>query len=137
MRVVGQVYTPLSFFEHRALGIGHFIMRDDLEQEHNIQLPSILSQVPGAGIVFGQGNKGWIMSKRAGARLQRQQPRPGENGVPGQDFWFRATEYEKSQGMVPKCSARVCLGGNLWNPGSYAHPVDENQFMTKNIEVIE
>jgi len=137
VRVVGQVYTPISYLEHRAMGLGHFITREDLEKLHNIQLPSILSQVSGAGIVFGKGNKGWILSKRVGTRLERMQPRRGENGVPGQDFWFPATDFEKGQGMVPGCYARVYHDGSLLNAGTYAEPIDVNEFMTKNIEAIE
>ncbi|MEP6763805.1 MAG: carboxypeptidase-like regulatory domain-containing protein [Gemmatimonadaceae bacterium] len=139
VRVVGEVSLPLSFFEHRALGLGYFLTRADLEKQGNIRMPSVLAQVPGLGMVNGRSTQGWVMSKRYVTPIDRtlpNRPKPTRAEMYGQDSYV-PDEGEKRMGIVPGCYARVYLDNTLLNSTSPAEPVDVNQFLTSSVQAIE
>jgi hypothetical protein len=53
-----------SFEEHRALGLGSFLTRDELERYRSRRLSDVVSQLRGAAVLSGKGNNGWLYSRR-------------------------------------------------------------------------
>jgi hypothetical protein len=53
-----------SFEEHRAIGLGHFITRAELEKREGGRTADVLAQVAGAGVVRGKGSYAWVASTR-------------------------------------------------------------------------
>jgi len=137
LRVVGEIYTPLSLLENRAHGLGHFITREDLEKQEGQRLPNILAQISGLGMAYGKSAQGWVLSKRVVPRLPAMgRAAPAAENTPGTDI-YAPDVFDKRNGMVAGCHARVYLDGTLLNAGTPAEPVDVNQFTTKSIEAIE
>lgn len=133
LRVVGDIYVPLSFLEHRVAGRGHFFTREDIAKQEGIGLVNILSTTPDLGIARGRSSQGWILSKRVVPRLSAIGR--SRNDVGG-DF-YTPDSSEIQRGMIKGCYARVYLDNVLMNPSSPADPVDLNQFNPKSIEAIE
>jgi hypothetical protein len=131
VKVVGDAYLPLSFLENRAVGLGHFITRDYLEQQGNRKLADILSLVPGLGVVRGRNDQGWILSKHVVPRLNMSR-----SNQAGRDMYF-PEDYEAASGMKAGCYARVYLDHMLLNAATPAQPVNVNEFITQQIEAVE
>lgn len=137
VRVVGDANVPLSFLEHRAVGLGHFVTRDHLEKQGNRKLGDILAQVPGLGMVQGRTSQAWVLSKRYTMPIRSisggGQPCINKPGNP----WYCPEQHELARGMKVGCYAQVYLDGMLMNPGAPATPVDINEFYSQQIEAIE
>ena len=136
VRVVGEVFVPLSFLEHRALGLGHFLTREDLGQQRNMRLPNLLAQIPGLGVAHGRANQGWVLSKRVVPRLSSIGQRNKYENLPGRDLYFPDT-LEKRAGAPIGCYARVYLDRTLLNPTTPAEPVNINEFSVRGLEGVE
>lgn len=141
VRVVGQSNLPLSYLENRAVGLGHYWTRDDLEKQGNRKLGDILAVTPGLGIVQGRQSQGWIQGKRFVASVRSigagAARRPaGSLPEPGGPMYL-PDDAEKARGMKAGCYSRVYLDNMLINTSSPAEPVDVNQFISQSIEAIE
>jgi len=55
-----------EFNENRRLRLGHFITSEELRRQEGQRLSSIVSMIPGLGLVNGRANQAWILSKRYG-----------------------------------------------------------------------
>ena len=130
VRVVGEVYVPLSYLENRARGFGSFMGRAELEKTGNRALAEVVALLPGLGVVRGRAGEGYLMSKRAVAV-----PKAGVSVV-GTDLYI-ADKHEQARGIVTGCYARVYLDGQLLNPSTPADPVNVNDFGVRSIEAIE
>jgi hypothetical protein len=58
-----------AFEDRRAMGIGRFLTRDQIEKVEYRRLSDVLRQLPGLGIVTAGGNKAYVASSRAGGCL--------------------------------------------------------------------
>jgi len=134
LKVVGEVDVPLSFLEHRAAGMGHFLTRAELASRDGQRLSNILTQFPAVGIVRGRSTQSWIMSKRFVMPLGTQ--RASGNSQSGGPV-YKPTDSERMRGMVAGCYARVYLDNLLLNSGSPAEPVDLSEYLVNGIEAIE
>lgn len=130
LKVVGEVGVPLSFLEHKAAGMGHFLTREELASRDGQRLPNVLSQFPGLGIVRGRSTQSWIMSKRFAVPLSASK-------TGGNKTVYAPSADERMRGVVTGCYARVYLDNLLLNSSSPAEPVDLNEHLVNNIEAIE
>lgn len=53
-----------SFEEHRKIGLGHFLTREDLAKVEGRRLADVLNTVPGLKIMPGKGSHAWVRSSR-------------------------------------------------------------------------
>ena len=71
-----------SFENHRNLGLGHFITRDDLAKAEGRSILATLQQLPALRFAYGHGHSVWVISGRGGKSLDpRQFPRGDEQDV--------------------------------------------------------
>ena len=57
-----------SFEEHRALGLGKFMTRAELEKLEHVRLSNVMSQMTGSRVVSGKGGYAWLVGGRAHIR---------------------------------------------------------------------
>jgi len=86
VRVVGEVYVPISFLENRARGFGHFVTRDELEKAGNRALGDVVAQMPGLAVLRGRSGEGFLLSKRAPVSLNSQTGMTKKKNVVGTDL---------------------------------------------------
>jgi hypothetical protein len=122
-----------EFEEHRRLGLGHFITREELAKLEGARFQDVLSQVPGASILPGFGNHAWLTRGFRGIK--------GYSCVPIDtvvDGWKGAKQC--------MCYARVYLDGMLVYSnqppagGAAGTPVplfDLNEIQISQIEAVE
>ena len=100
-----------SFDENKALGLGHFMTRDQIEKYDGMELATVLSTLPSTGIAYGKAHN-WITSRR--------RPYP-PLCLHDREACLRAhgfhlpDEFEKQQGMPIECWALVWVDGVLQN----------------------
>ena len=111
----------LEFEEHRRVGLGRFLTRDDLEKQRNQSMANILAPLTGVGIVRGMGNRGWLLSRRA---------------LPSSNVYV-PDRPEIAQGMKRACYAQVYVNDHIENAGIPTTPFDVNTFAPDQIEAIE
>jgi hypothetical protein len=58
-----------SFDEHRKIGLGQFLTREELDKVRGAMLGSVLSQFRGTKIMVGRGNYSAVASSRGGTSL--------------------------------------------------------------------
>ena len=130
-----------EFAERRALGLGHFVTKADLDQRRGAILSSFLLQTPGVMVVPSTG-KEWIGSKRAMSTSCRNAP----SRVPPGGMSDASARCLRSEGLyyVPDepgapviCHARVFLDEALMNPGSPTPPFDLRSVLTTQVEGME
>jgi hypothetical protein len=113
--------TIPGFDERRAMGIGHFLTRDDLAKHENRRTGDILAQVPGIRVYRGKGYA-WIGSGRGASTLQ---PPPLDRS-------------DLDRGARPQCYANVYLDGAIvYTATPFAPLFDVNSISPANIEAIE
>ena len=71
-----------GFEERRALGIGHFLTRDDLAKKENWRMAELLSQVPGVRIVRGRAGQAFVMNSRGQSTILLNRPGNRQLGIP-------------------------------------------------------
>lgn len=130
VRVVSDAVLPLSFYEHKSAGLGHFITRDQLASQEGMRLSNVLPQLASVGFVRGRSGQVWIMSKRFVAPLSATRGRPST-------AIYNPSAFDAQAGMVPGCYARVYLDKHPLNPGLTAEPVDINEYLVSGIEAVE
>jgi hypothetical protein len=119
-----------SFEEHRALGLGVFMTRADLESQEGRQLTTVMAQKPGLHIARGRAGQGWLVSTRV---------RPSGREVFGQvpDEVYCPDGVESGQGMPCACYAQVYVDHMLMNPGRPTPPFSLGEFSAERVEAIE
>ena len=113
-----------SFEEHRRLGLGRFLTREELTAQQGRATAEVLAQVPGLAVARGSGSRAWILSTRPPPSLS-------DRGV------YKPEQFERQQGMKAGCYARVYVDGSLMNPGQPAEPFNINSISPDRIEAIE
>lgn len=115
-----------SFEEHRKLGLGHFIAREQLEKQGSRRMTEILREVPTVTVIPGAGNRGWITSSR--------------QGVLGRAGSVRTLDKADSvAGALPgRCYARVYMDNTLVYRGRQGEPLfDVNSLAPSKVEAVE
>jgi hypothetical protein len=101
-----------SFEEHRKIGLGRFLTREDLEKVGVARLSDVLSNLPGVRVISGTGNHAWVSSSHrvGGTGIRMDRSNPGANVLPD--------DADMTQGAraVP-CYAQVYLDGILMFSG--------------------
>ena len=154
---------PAEFEERRAVGVGRYLTRNELDKQPGRRLGDLLTQVPGFGTAAGGAGHQWLVGKRAPLHLlpnmsapSAQNPRPTACGSvipskPGQPAlcqfstddvrnqgYYCATDTEVRQGM-PSCACytQVYLDGRLLNTERPTEPFDANTLPLDNIAGVE
>jgi hypothetical protein len=114
-----------SFDEHRRLGLGHFLTRDDLKRAEGLRLSHALSQLPGLHIQNGRANSAYI----AGGR--------GKTSITG-----KCRDRESFEGSGPSancaCFAQVYVDDMLvFAGGEFDVVPDINRFLPESVEAVE
>ncbi len=154
---------PTEFEERRAVGVGRYLTRKELDKQPGRRLGDLLTQVPGFGTAAGGAGHKWLVGKRAPMHLlpnlsvpTAQNPRPTACGSviptkPGQPAlcnfstddlrnqgYYCATDTEVRQGM-PSCACytQVYLDGRLLNTERPTEPFDANTLPLDDIAGVE
>jgi hypothetical protein len=119
-----------SFEEHRALGLGVFFTRVDIEKWQTQQLSITLTQVQGIGMARGRQGQVWIVGRRM---------RPTGREVFGEVPLgvYQPDVLERASGMPDACHAQVYLDNMLMNPGNPTTPFDISKISAERVEAIE
>ncbi|HYC50430.1 MAG TPA: carboxypeptidase regulatory-like domain-containing protein, partial [Gemmatimonadaceae bacterium] len=115
-----------DFEANRALGLGVFMTRIDLEKWQGRQVGTMISQARGAHVARGRGGEGWIISKRfvpPGGEVCKQ--------------IYCPEEWERVKGMPAACYAHVYVDNVLMNPGTPTPPYDVSQISAERLEAVE
>jgi len=122
--------APNDFEEHRKLGLGSFMTRAELEKVEGARLGTVISQLPGMGIIHARGPGAFVMSNRLAPSIAS----PGGSAPPTN---YIPQPFERRQGIVAGCYAQIYLDGVLMNPTKPAEPWDINSISPAQIEGIE
>ena len=128
-----------EFEEHRRVGLGRFLTRDELKPMDNLTLVDALTGVRGVTIARGRMGHGWAISKRAPppvcAVLTGMTPQCAAM-LAGEGFYVPPPgEAEKSVGAA--CYMQVYINQTLVNPETPTEPFDLASISTSSIEAIE
>lgn len=120
-----------GFHERRALGLGRFFDRAELERFANSRLPGVLSRAPGVDVRLGRGAKAWAVSSRA--------PGPGKCAFCRDDAAEVLDAADRAAGAGVACYMDVYLDGVLvYDSASRKTPLfDLNRVDLGEIEAIE
>lgn len=113
-----------SFEEHRAVGLGFFLTRADLEKWTTMHLSSVLSRATSSRIVTGGGRKATIVSSRV---------MPTGREV----FGGRDDRIACGEGFPCACYPQVYVNNMLMNPGRPTPPWDISEWSAERVEAIE
>lgn len=135
VRVVATPLTNqmLEFEENRRVGLGRFLVREQLMRYDGMKLGSALPQLPAVSLVRS-GQRSLLVSRRSYVRGSCRSP--GQGSVPGQPK-YTPTLYEANRGVVCTCYAHVYVDGQLQNPGQPADPFDVYSLPIDDIEGVE
>jgi hypothetical protein len=124
--VVASHYVIPSFEEHRKMGFGQFLTREQLAKQAGRKMADILRELPTVNIVPGTAGRGWLTSKRVGV-AQRQ-------GI------VRTLHWADSLAGAPagRCYVRVYLDNVLVYRGRpHEQLFDVNSLAPEQIEAVE
>jgi len=123
--VAERVVIP-SFEEHRKLGFGHFLTREQLAKQEGRRFSEILREIPTVNVIPGVGNRGWLTSSR--------QAVAGRAGSV-----MNLDKADSLAGAVPgRCYARVYMDNTLIYRGRDGEPLfDLNSIAPSQIEAVE
>lgn len=132
------VATPLTnalleFEEHRRVGLGRFLTRDEIKAYDGMRMSSVLPNLSSVQLVR-TGQRALLLSRRSTVGGACGNPRSGS--VPGSPM-YTPSLYEANRGVPCACFAQVYLDGTLQNPGTPAEPFDVNSIPVERIEAIE
>jgi outer membrane receptor for ferrienterochelin and colicin len=109
-----------SFEEHRRVGLGQFLTREDLAKLEGQSVSSILGRFNGVSMTRGRGGNAWLASSR----------RVGANRLP--------TSEDRSLGARPACYAHVWVDNMPMYRARPQEPLfNLNTIPTDRIEAIE
>ena len=119
--------TLPGFDEHRKVGLGQFLTRDELEKHKGTRLSTLLQNLHGTRVNPGWGNIAWLASSRSAASLD------SSSGA-----WHHPDNSEKSLGAKTDCYAKVYVDGHLVSGRSPDDPLfDINSIQPDQIEAVE
>jgi hypothetical protein len=131
--VVVERTKNLSFEDHRKLGLGHFVTREEIDKNAGALLVTFLQQMPGMKINRGMGTQTWPLASR-----------PSSMNCTG---CYIPEPFEAGQGMRADCYALVFLDGMLMNrPQTFrrgaqtisaAQPFDLRDVSLSQVESVE
>lgn len=129
----------LEFDEHRKLGLGHFVTREELAKNPNLKMGEVLAMVPGAGVARGRSSGAYLLSKRFTIpmceRAQRTQGLAIARSCSG--VVYHPSNTERTLGIIAGCYALVYLDNRLMNFGKPTEPFDINSVPVDQIEGLE
>ena len=137
--VVTESVLPSTFDEHKKLGLGKFITREELEKARGRRLSEVLGSIQGAGMITGAMGNAYLASARGmSARLPGCSPgvfatfngdglktKPGgaatptcamSTADPGNGIYCPEGPQEKLRGIGCGCYAQVYMDRQLLNP---------------------
>lgn len=151
--------APEEFEERRALQLGSYITRAELDRTPGRRFSEVMSTVRGFGNVQGNGNHAYVVGKRAPTRMTS--PMSGRAGADGdrnltcggaaasercvmttEDLamkgYYCPTHAERLAGL-PQCAcfARVYVDDRLMNSGKPTEPFDVNTLQLDQIAGVE
>jgi hypothetical protein len=141
----GDERTLASFEEHRRVGLGHFVTREEIAKYEGMQLRSVIQQIPGVEIVNGRTRGAWVTSRRKSRPVCPPGPPRDLSGkltkvgecLENQGFYV-PERYEQDQGIMIDCYAQVYFDGVLMNgPREPTEPFDVSTIPPHQIEAIE
>jgi hypothetical protein len=112
---------PQHFDEHRKLGLGVFLSREQLRKQEGRRLSDILGSLRGLSMSTGPGGRSWVFGGRSTTTAGRYRPSPDE----------------RLQGIQAVCYARVYFDGALMNPGNPTPPFDVGSVAPSTVEAVE
>ena len=112
-----------DFEERRALGIGHFITRAELDKQENRQTGDVLSKVPGARVARAlSGGSAWLVTGR----------------VPVSPQMASGDSFDQQKGARPACYADVWIdNARVYTYRRGETLFDVNTVQPNQIEAIE
>lgn len=130
-----------EFAERRALGLGHFLTRMDLDKHRGSPVSSFLQQTPGLVLANFTG-KDWIGGKRPmRTNCSNAPPRVPQGGMPpaiARCLQLEGMYYVPDEVGAPvMCHARVYQDEQLMNPGSPTPPFDLRSVVPGQVEGLE
>jgi hypothetical protein len=132
-----------SFEEHRKIGLGKFLTREDIARQEGRRLSDILTTIPGLQIMPGYGNHAWVINTRSTRSLRMTD---GQTGAASSLAPIsQISEFDKLMGAKPGvCYAQVYLNRTLVYGGRNREPpaepetlFDINSINPASIEAIE
>ncbi len=125
----------LEFEEHRRLGLGRFLSREDLAKLEGRRVGDVLRPMTGAR-VLGGGPYQYINSRRYVQPMRALEECRKEQSSPGSPIYVPSLA-DKRRGIQCTCYAHVYVDGQLMNPGTPAEPYDLSQLAVTGIESLE
>ncbi len=122
--VIARSVIP-SFDEHRAIGLGAFLTRAELEKQSGRRTSEVLGQVEGVRVIQAAANKAYVATRRRSVASYRATREPGstESVLQQEEGWCYATVYMN--------------GSVLFRPEPGMPPFDLNTVSVDQIEAIE
>ncbi|MEP6778603.1 MAG: carboxypeptidase-like regulatory domain-containing protein, partial [Gemmatimonadaceae bacterium] len=141
--------VPAEFEEHRKLGLGRFITREQIAKNEGRQMEDVLRQVAGVQIASARGGQSYIIGRRAPATISTGNivcaAKP-VSGVPEsrctaekftQDGLYCPTSAEALSGIFCACYSQVYVDGRLMNAGRPTEPFNVNSVILSQTAGIE
>jgi hypothetical protein len=115
-----------GFEERRAMGIGHFITRGELEKLESRRMSEVVTQVPGARVIRTSDGAGFVANARGTATITNERrPDPAES-------------RRRRSPIPPACYANVYVDGVQVYSGKAGKPLfDVNNLGPNQIEGLE
>ena len=122
-----------DFDDNRRIGLGHFLVREDLAKMEGRTMASIIGQFPGAALVNGKGTKAWLSTTRYRSHCQ---PR-NLQCILREQLYYIPDKTEAAEGMRVACYAQVYLDNMIMTQGPPTEPFDLSSIAQSQIEAIE
>jgi len=138
-----------SFEEHRKLGFGRFVTREQLEKTAGTTLAGALGGLQGIAFISGSSTQSWVVSKRpAATRCPPVRPGTGLNDaiaaqrttdacLRSERLYYVPEDFEAGTGVKRACYALVYLDRAPLNATHPTMPFDVNTFLPSQIEAVE
>jgi Carboxypeptidase regulatory-like domain len=138
-----------NFEEHRKLGFGRFLTRDQLAKVEGTSLAAATSGLQGLAFLRGSGGQSWVVSKRAvptrctstraalGYRDAVAAQRATDECLRSERVYYVPEGFETRSGVQRACYALVYLDRSPLNAAHPTMPFDINTFLPSQIESVE
>ncbi len=138
-----------NFEEHRKLGFGRFLTRDQLEKVGGATLAAAVTGMQGLALLRGSGGQSWVVSKRAvPTRCPPVRPardyndavaaqRVTDDCLRAERVYYVPEDFEARTGVQRACYALVYLDRSPLNATHPTMPFDVNTFLPSQLESVE
>lgn len=138
-----------NFEEHRKLGFGRFLTRDQLAKVEGTSLAAATSGLQGLAFLRGSGGQSWVVSKRAvptrcastrsalGFKDAVAAQRATDDCLRSERVYYVPEDFENRSGVQRACYALVYLDRSPLNAAHPTMPFDINTFLPSQIESVE